>query len=225
MDPTVPLLIPEVNPTHLELIQEHQGAIVANPNCSVIGITLALKPLADRFGLKNVHIVTLQAVSGAGAGAKFLDIDDNVIPFIDGEEEKIEREPLKILSDPSLKITAQCNRVPVSDGHLACVSIQLKRPATKQQIIEAWRDFPPLDLPSAPIRPLHYFEQEMFPQPKHHRLIDKGMGVSLGRLRPCSVWDYKFVVLSHNTIRGAAGGALLCGELCVKMGVIPKVCI
>lgn len=230
MAPQVPLLVPEINPDHLELIthQSTQGKIITNPNCSTIGLALALKPLHDRFGIKAVHVVTFQAVSGAGyPGVASLDILDNVVPFISGEEEKMEKEPLKILGKKvgntvqpaSIAISAHCNRVPVSDGHLECVSISLHTPATREQIIQTWREFRGApqqhNLPLAPLMPLHYFDEPHFPQPKRHRHLDKGMAVTLGRLRPCPLFDYKFTLLSHNTIRGAAGGALLCGELAV----------
>ena len=214
MDPDVPLLIPEVNSSHLEMIRGKRGAIIANPNCSTIGLVLALKPLFDRFGLKRVNVVTLQALSGAGKGARELDIEDSVIPFIRGEEEKIECEPRKILGG-SFKISAQCNRVNVSDGHLECVSVELERKATKEELKEAWESFRGLDLPFAPKKPILYLEQDDFPQPKLHRMYEGGMGICVGRLRPCMLFDYKFVVLSHNTVRGAAGGALLCAEMIV----------
>jgi aspartate-semialdehyde dehydrogenase len=236
MDPDVPLLIPEVNLSHLELIQSQkfpQGKIVTNPNCSVIGLAMALKPLFDRFGIEAVHAVTMQAISGAGyPGVASLDIQDNVIPFIQGEEEKVETELFKILGkfqagkiDPcSFKISAQCNRVPVSDGHTACVSVKLKSKATAQDIIEAWDSFSaeiePLKLPTAPDKPLYYFHENDYPQPKLHRLIDKGMAVSIGRLRKCPLFDFKFALLSHNTMRGAAGGAILNAEILLRQGHI-----
>jgi aspartate-semialdehyde dehydrogenase len=237
MDPAIPLVIGEVNSTHLDMVKKQpfaKGMIITNPNCSVIGLTLALKPLVDAFGVKAVHVTTLQAVSGAGyPGVASLDILDNIIPYIGGEEEKLETEPLKILgalqNDFSIQaldfpISAQCNRVPVSDGHTACVSISLENKASPAEVIEAWRAFKgaPQEwiLPSAPIHPIYYFEKENYPQPKLHRSLDKGMAVSIGRLRPCPLFDYKFTLLSHNTIRGAAGAALLNAELLVKKGYI-----
>lgn len=226
MHPNVPLLIPEVNSEHLKLIegQGHSGALVTNPNCSVIGIALALKPLLDRWGIESVHVVTLQALSGAGyPGVPSMDILDNVIPYIAGEESKVEKEPLKILGAP-MRISAQCTRVAVSDGHLACVSVKLKEKAKADEIIAAWREFEGepqrLQLPSAPKHPLLYLDDERHPQPKLHRSLEGGMAVSIGRLRECSLFDWKFVLLSHNTIRGAAGCALLNAELMAKKGYL-----
>lgn len=228
-DENVPLLIPEVNPDHLKLIKYQKfngGAIVTNPNCSTIGLVIALKPLLDNFGLKEINVVTMQALSGAGyPGVSSLDIIDNVIPFISGEEEKLEFEPRKILGSLSgkkielanIKISAQTHRVAVKDGHLEAVQIKLKNKATAEEIIEVWNNFfaipQKLKLHSAPIKPIHYFSEEKYPQPKLHRDIDKGMAVSIGRLRKCNLFDYKFEVLSHNTVRGAAGGSILCAEL------------
>lgn len=236
MDPTVPLLIPEINHDHIEMILQeggHRRRIVTNPNCSAIGVCLALKPLHDIFGLEAVNVVTMQAISGAGyPGVASMDIVDNVIPYISGEEDKLETEPLKIFGSLSegkivpatFGISAQCNRVAVSDGHTACVSVKLKKPATKEQLVAAWNAFQSVPqemaLPLAPQRPIRYFEEDRFPQPKLHRQLDKGMSVSIGRLRPCSLFDYKFVLLSHNTIRGAAGGSILCAEMLVKKGLV-----
>lgn len=228
----VPLLVSEVNSDHLALLHAQnypKGKIITNPNCSTIGLTLALKPLQEAFGLEAVHVVTLQAVSGAGyPGVASLDIMDNVIPYIGGEEQKIETETLKILGRyhrgsvefASFKISAQCNRVAVNDGHLACVSVKLAHKASKQDVIAAWKSFSSvaqkMQLPMAPLLPIHYFAEDHFPQPKLHRLLDKGMAVSIGRLRDCPLFDYKFALLSHNTIRGAAGGAILNAELMFK---------
>lgn len=237
MDPTVPLLIGEVNQDHLELIKRQKfdkGMIVTNPNCSVMGLVLAIKPLYDRFGIDAMHVVTMQAISGAGyPGVASLDILDNVIPFISGEVEKIETEPLKILGQlqddltikqANFKISAQCNRVAVTDGHTECVSIKLGKPALTEDIISAWDTFmgepQRLRLPSAPFQAIYYFHEENYPQPKLHRNVDKGMAVSIGRLKPCSVLDYKFTLLSHNTIRGAVGAALLNAELLVNKGLV-----
>lgn len=233
MRPDVPLLVPEVNSDHLALLSEQKypkGRIITNGNCSVIGLSVALKPLLDAFGLEAVHVVTLQAISGAGyPGVASLDIIDNVIPLIKGEEQKLETEMHKILGHyhqktiqpATFKISAQCNRVAVSDGHVECVSVKLKKKASQKQMIDAWNSFTSkpqqLQLPLAPAKPIYYFEEEAFPQPKLHRLLDKGMAVSIGRLRECPLFDYKFVILSHNTIRGAAGGALLNAELLEKM--------
>lgn len=236
MDEDVPLLIPEVNPGHLELIKTQKygsGCIVTNPNCSVIGLVMTLKPLLDNFGLESVNVITMQAVSGAGHPRIVnLDIEDNVIPFIKGEEEKVESEPLKILGNldkgkiifNNFKISAQCNRIDVTDGHTECVQIKLSKKANEQDLIEAWNNFSSLpqtlQLPNAPLKPVHYFEENNYPQPKHHRNIDKGMAVAAGRLREDKIFDFKFVIMSHNTIRGAAGGAILCAELMKTSGII-----
>lgn len=228
-DPDVPLLIPEVNSDHLKLVKHQnygKGLIVTNPNCSTIGLAIALKPLIDNFGIEAVNVVTLQALSGAGyPGVSGLDCLDNVLPFIQGEEAKIETEPLKILGNyengkiknTDLKISAQCNRVAVLDGHLECVSVKLKTKTTPDDIKNVWQNFTGepqrLNLPFAPQKPIHYFDEDNFPQPRLHRNIDKGMAISIGRLRECNIFDFKFVLLSHNTIRGAAGGAILNAEL------------
>ncbi len=231
MHSDVPLMVAEVNPDHLCLAEKQStaGKIITNPNCSAIGLTLALKPLLDRFGLESVHVVTLQAISGAGyPGVASLDIFDNVVPFISQEEEKIEIETLKILGKSvnnqiemgKFKVSAQCNRVPVTDGHLECISVKLKSAASKQDLIRAWNEFEgipqQLRLPLAPLHPTRYFYEETYPQPKLHRHLDKSMSVAIGRLRECSIFDYKFAILSHNTIRGAAGGAILNAELQVS---------
>ena len=236
MQSDVPLLIPEVNSDHLALL-EHQkfsgGKIVTNPNCSAVGLALALKPIYDRFGIEAVNVVTMQAISGAGyPGVASMDILGNIIPYIAEEEDKLESEPLKILGrldkdhiiESKMKISAQCNRVPVSDGHTECVSIKLKTKPSKDELIETWRTFSGeaqrLALPSAPEHPVHYFDSEYLPQPKLQRNLDKGMAVSIGRLRDCPLLDYKFTLVSHNTIRGGAGGAILCAELLVRKGYI-----
>lgn len=227
----VPLLVPEINGDHLALLKEQKqkGKIITNPNCSTIGLALALKPLLDAFGIEAVHVVTMQAISGAGyPGVASLDIMDNVIPLIKGEEEKMESEPLKILGayrngrieNNRFKISAHCNRVAVNDGHTECVSIKFKKKPSKEEIIQAWTQFKAapqiLNLPTAPLNPIYYFYEQNFPQPKLHRMLDKGMAVSIGRLRECPIFDYKFAILSHNTIRGAAGGAILNAELMWK---------
>ena len=238
MDPCVPLLVPEVNPSHLKLVERQSfgdGAIVTNPNCSTIGLTLALKPVADAFGLSDVHVVTMQAVSGAGLpGVASLEIVDNVIPHISGEEEKLEQETLKILGTlgadgvafADLTVSAQCNRVPVVHGHTECVSVRLERSATADEIRDAWLSFTAepqgLHLPSAPERPVHYLGDDASPQPRLHRDAERGMAVSVGRLRCCPILDYKFVVVSHNIVRGAAGGAILCAELAVARGLVSQ---
>lgn len=236
MDPNVPLMVPEINSDHLKLIYHQQfgkGAIITNPNCSVVGITMALKPLLDKWGIEAVNVVTLQALSGAGyPGVPSMDILDNVIPYISGEEAKVEKEPLKIMGifqgkeivPYPMNISAQCTRVSVADGHLACVSVKLKNKATAEEIIAAWQDFEGepqrLELPMAPKRPIMYLEDERHPQPKLHRNLEGGMTVSIGRLRKCPLLDWKFVILSHNTIRGAAGCAILNAELMAKKGYL-----
>ncbi len=236
MDKDVPLLVPEINPDHLEIIKTQDyngGCIVTNPNCSTIGMVLALKPLLDNFGLEAVNVVTMQALSGAGyPGVSSLDIIDNVIPYISGEEPKLESEPLKIFGtfkenkiiNNEIKISAQCNRVAVLDGHMECVQVKLKKKVSIEEIKKAWDNFSSepqkLNLPTAPLKPIYYFEEDKYPQPRIHRNLDKGMAVSTGRLRKDPLFDYKFVVLSHNTNRGAAGGALLCAEIMKAKGYI-----
>ncbi|AXC10513.1 Aspartate-semialdehyde dehydrogenase [Acidisarcina polymorpha] len=236
MHPDVPLVIPEVNADHLPLIEEQQwrkasgGYIVTNPNCSAIGLVLALKPIAERFGIEAIFVSTMQAVSGAGyPGVASLDILGNVVPFIKNEEEKLQEETLKLLGrwngravDPlAAKLSAHCNRVPVEDGHMECVSIKLSKKASREELIEAWRDFSPLAgqaLPSAPAQPVEFVSAEDRPQPRLDRMRGNGMASTVGRLRPCSLFDWKFTVLSHNTIRGAAGAAILNAEILEKLG-------
>ncbi len=233
-----PLVIPEVNAGHLALTAKQQwtngGSLVTNPNCSAIGLVLALKPLEDAFGIESLFVTTMQAVSGAGyPGVPSLDILGNVVPFIRNEEEKMVAETAKLLgsysdgavSPLSIRMTAHCNRVPVEDGHTESVSIKLKTPATREQLLSAWGNFTPLDafnLPSAPARPVEYMEQEDRPQPRLDRMRGHGraagMVTAVGRLRPCTLLDWKFTVLSHNTIRGAAGAALLNAELLHAQG-------
>ena len=232
-DVDVPLIIPEVNHEHLKLINNKSGAILTNPNCSTIGLTLALKPLEDAFGVEAVNVVTMQAVSGGGyPGVPSMDIFDNVIPFISGEEEKMKTEPLKILGKYSknsiefakIKISAQCNRVSVIDGHLENVQIKFVKKPKKEDIIKVWKNFnsvpQKLALPSAPKNPIYYFEEDHLPQPRLNRNLENGMAVSIGRLRECEIFDFKFVVLSHNTVRGAAGGTLLTAELLKAQGYL-----
>lgn len=231
MDTDVPLLIPEVNADHTNIIPIQKkkrgyttGFIVTNPNCSAVGLTMAIKPLHDTFGVQRVHVVTMQALSGAGfPGVASMDIADNVIPYIGGEEEKLETEPQKILAAPIL-ISAQCNRVSVTDGHLEAVSVKLTRKATLEEVKEALRSFrgepQELRLPSAPEHPIVVLDEDNRPQPRLDRGRGNGMTVTVGRIRPCPLLDYKFVVLSHNTIRGAAGAAILNAELLYKKGLI-----
>lgn len=234
----VPLMIPEVNSEHLNLIEKQnfgKGIIITNPNCSTIGLALALKPIYDYFGIEKVNVVTMQAISGAGyPGIPSMDIHDNVIPFISGEESKVETEPLKILGElnddgiknADIKISAQCIRVSVLDGHTECVQVKLKKNCNKEDIIKVWREFKSepqeLGLPFAPVNPIYYFDEDKYPQPRIHRNIDKGMAVSIGRLRECSLFDFKFVIMSHNTIRGAAGGTILIAELMKAKGLLEK---
>ena len=237
MDADVPLLVPEVNPGHLDLAtrQQHRGAIIANPNCSTIGVVLALKPLFDAFGVEAISVVTLQAVSGAGLpGVSSLQMLDNVLPYIGGEEDKLETESRKILGElengainfASIIVSAACNRVAVIDGHTFCVSVRLGSEATHEGLLSAWDRFTAapqqLGLPSAPTRPVHYLTEPTSPQPRLHRDLERGMAVSVGRLRPCPLLDFKFVALSHNTVRGAAGGAILGAELAVARGFLPS---
>lgn len=230
-DKDVPLVIPEVNYQHLELIKNKNGAIITNPNCSTIGMVLALKPLYDAFGIEAVNVVTMQAISGGGyPGVPSLDVLDNVIPFISGEEEKMRTEPLKIFGQlkknyidfAKIKISAQCNRVCVIDGHLENIQVKFKNKPSKESIISCWKEFKSLaqtlNLPSAPQNPIYYFDEEYLPQPRLNRNLENGMAISIGRLRECEIFDYKFVVLSHNTVRGAAGGTLLIAELMKAQG-------
>jgi aspartate-semialdehyde dehydrogenase len=236
MQADVPLVIPEVNPTHLDLLETQSwrkqsgGYIVTNPNCSAIGLVLALKPLADRFGLESVFVSTMQAVSGAGyPGVPSLDILGNVVPYIKGEEEKLEAETLKLLGklagtkvEPlNARVTAHCNRVAVEDGHTESVSIKLATKATREEILAAWSEFAPLAsyaLPTAPSQPIEWSAAEDRPQPRLDRMRGNGMAATVGRLRPCSLLDWKFTVLSHNTIRGGAGAAVLNGEYLAALG-------
>jgi aspartate-semialdehyde dehydrogenase len=237
MDADVPLLIPEVNAAHLDAIPIQQkkrgydrGFIVTNPNCSTAGLVLVLKPLADAFGLEKVFVVTLQAVSGAGyPGVATLDIQGNVIPFISGEEEKMETEPQKLLGkwdgsrfvDAGIGLTAHCNRVPVLDGHMECVSIGLKKIASLYEVQEALRTFEVsaelAALPSALRRPIVVLEEEDRPQPRRD-VNGNGMAAVVGRVRECPILDVKLTLLSHNLVRGAAGAAVLNAELLAARG-------
>ena len=238
MDEDVPLLIPEVNGEHISIIENQRrvrgwkGLIVTNPNCSVMGLALALKPIHDAFGVKKVVVTTMQAVSGAGyPGVPSMDILGNVVPFIGDEEEKIESETPKILGNVAgdrfdyadMKISAQCNRVPVLNGHMESVSIKLSKKAKKEEIITAIERFAPLkqmSLPLAPARPVSYLRGMNRPQPKLDVDAEGGMGVSIGRLRECSILDYKFTLLSHNLVRGAAGAAVLNAEFLKAKGYV-----
>jgi aspartate-semialdehyde dehydrogenase len=240
MHPDVPLVIPEVNADHLPSVERQieertwgtasGGYIVTNPNCCAIGLVLALKPIEERFGIEAIFVSTMQAVSGAGyPGVASLDILGNVVPFIKNEEEKLQEETLKLLGrwngravDPlDAKLSAHCNRVAVEDGHMECVSLKLRTKASREELLEAWREFAPLrgqGLPTAPEQPVEFVTAEDRPQPRLDRMRGNGMASTVGRLRPCGLLDWKFTVLSHNTIRGAAGAAILNAELLEKLG-------
>lgn len=240
MDGDVPLVIPEVNAAHLEVIEQQKkrhgtsrGFMITNPNCSTAGLALALKPIQDAFGISEVFVVTLQAISGAGhPGVASLDIYDNVIPFISGEEEKLECEPLKILgtlSDnqflpASMRISAQCNRVPVIDGHLECVSLRLRSKASPAEVSKALQSFEVnaqlKSLPSALLHPIIVREECDRPQSRLDRNAGNGYAAVVGRVRSCPIFDIKFVLLSHNLVRGAAGAALLNAELLAAHGFL-----
>ncbi len=236
----VPMLIPEVNAAHLALIDAQKkrlgttrGFVAVKPNCSIQSYVPALYPLME-FCPTHISVCTYQAISGAGKTFEtWPEMLDNVIPYIGGEDEKSEKEPLKVLGtvanrtlEPlrTLQISAQCLRVPVSDGHMAAVSVKFKHKPSKNEILARWQSFvgeaQTLQLPSAPHPFLHYFTEENRPQSRLDRDLGKGMGISIGRLREDNILDYKFVCLSHNTIRGAAGGATLMAELLVQKGLI-----
>jgi aspartate-semialdehyde dehydrogenase len=236
--PDVPMVVPELNPEHIEIIEAQRkrlgtkrGFIAVKSNCSIQSYVPALHPLR-KFGLKNVLACTYQAISGAGKTFEtWPEMVDNLIPFIGGEEEKSEQEPLKvwgtiengeIVKAATPNITTQCLRVPVSDGHTAAVFVSFEQKPTKEEILQLWKDFKgvpqELELPSAPKQFIHYFEEDNRPQAKLDRNLEKGMAVSVGRLREDSQYDYKFVCLSHNTLRGAAGGGVLLAELLAAKG-------
>ncbi len=242
--PDVPMMIPELNPEHAEVIQYQKkrlgttrGFIAVKPNCSIQSYTPALHALKE-FGPKVVVATTYQAISGAGKTFKdWPEMVDNIIPFIGGEEEKSEQEPLRIwghldheqgviVKASAPLITTQCIRVPVSNGHTAAVFVSFDKKPTKEEILTRWAAFKgvpqELELPSAPKQFIKYFEEDNRPQAKLDRDYENGMGVCLGRLREDTVYDYKFVGLSHNTVRGAAGGAVLCAELLTAQGYITK---
>jgi aspartate-semialdehyde dehydrogenase len=239
MDADVPLLIPEVNPDHLILVRTQRkergwrGMIITNPNCTTIGLVMSLAPLEKTFGLEKVLMTSMQAVSGAGyPGVPTLDILGNVIPHIGGEEEKVERETRKLLgklSDGQVKmgdfvVSAHCNRVPVEDGHTESISVSLRAKATVEDLIAAWRKYrarpQELELPSAPKHPIIVREERDRPQPKFDIQTENGMAAVVGRVRPCPVLQFKYTALSHNTIRGAAGAALLNAELMKAEGYL-----
>lgn len=226
----VPMIIPEINPEHLALIPRQQrhhgwqkGFVVVKPNCSIQSYVPLLTPLL-KFGPKKVVVTTLQAVSGAG---KTLDgwpqMQGNIIPYIPGEEEKSEKEPTKIWGNKGPKISATCIRVPVEDGHMAAVSVSFEKKPTKEDIIDAWKNFDPLKdlgLPSAPHPFITIMKEEARPQTRLDKMTGNGMGISVGRLRKDKVLDFSFIGLSHNTIRGAAGGAILTAELLKAKGYV-----
>src|SRR6201994_12769 len=246
MGADVPLVVPEVNADHFEVIESQPtrkktgGFLVTNPNCCAIGLVLPLKPLEDAFGIEKLFVSTMQAVSGAGyPGVASLDILGNVIPYIKNEEEKLQEEVAKLLGGlrvegenargfqlADLTVSAMCNRVPVLEGHTECVSLKLHKAATREEILDAWQSFQPLSgkgheglhLPSAPLHPVVYAEGETRPQPKLDLDRGNGMTTTVGRLRPCSIFDWKFTLLSHNTVRGAAGAAILNAEILAVLG-------
>src|SRR5438034_3546402 len=236
MDEQVPLLVPEVNPDHLALLDAcGDGFIVTNPNCSTVMIALALAPLATRFGVEAVLVTTLQALSGAGyPGVASLDITDNVVPFIANEEEKIERETRKILgrlngkvsgvAPAGFAVSAQCHRVNVVDGHMAAVRVKLSRAAEPADLRAAFASFTgapqELRLPSAPERPILVRDEPDRPQPRLDRDAGRGMSITVGRIARDDVLGHRFVALSHNTIRGAAGAAILNAELLLARGYL-----
>lgn len=244
-DPTVPLLIPEVNPGHIEMIhhqtftEDGSGWIVTNPNCVAVPLTMTLKPLHDAFGIESVVVTSLQAISGAGyPGVASLDIVGNVVPFIPGEESKVEQEPLKMLAtleggrlqEPGFPVQATATRVPVINGHLLSVSVSLKQPLPQastrdamleeaMNVLKEWESpVTGLNLPSAPKKPLLVHENPFHPQPRLHADSEGGMRTALGRLRAGSVHHLSYIAMAHNTLRGAAGGAILNAELLVARG-------
>lgn len=240
MDRDVPLLIPEINHEHLSLVDAQpsarryeRGFIVTNPNCSTIMIAMALAPLNARFGVKACVATTMQALSGAGfPGVASLDITDNVLPFLSGEEEKVESETLKILGrvhggaikEAEMLVSAQCNRVNVTDGHMASMRVNLSREATPDQVRDCLASFTSLpqelNLNSAPAQPIIVRDEPDRPQPRLDRGAGKGMSVTVGRIARDRVFDYRFIALSHNTIRGAAGAAILNAELLIAKGYL-----
>jgi aspartate-semialdehyde dehydrogenase len=235
----VPLVIPEVNPEHLGLLAVQRqrrgwsGGIVTNPNCTTIPAAMVLHPLHARFGLRRVLLVSMQAASGAGyPGVSFYDGGDNVVPYIGGEEEKVEREPQKILGTlqgeqvvpAPFQTSAHCNRVPVLEGHLECLSLELEQQASVAEVIATLRDFrglpQELSLPSAPPQPIIVRDEPDRPQPRRDRDAGKGMAAVVGRVRPCPLLDIKLLALAHNTIRGAAGASVLNAELLMAQGYL-----
>jgi aspartate-semialdehyde dehydrogenase len=235
MSPDVPLMVPEINPEHAALAarQGTEGFLVTNPNCTTIVLCMALKPLQDAFGLTDVHAVSMQAVSGAGyPGVPSLDILGNVVPYIGGEEEKVETETRKVLgtvrngqhADAAIKVSATCTRVPVEEGHSIAASVKLSRFANPEEVVEAWERFrgkpQEMGLPSAPKQPVHYFREADRPQPRKEWAIEGGMAVSVGRLRKDPLLGWKFFCTGSNTVRGAAGASILNAELFHAQGLL-----
>jgi aspartate-semialdehyde dehydrogenase len=240
MHEDVPLVVPEINPDHLDLIAAQKlnrgydrGYIVTNPNCTTIGLVMALAPLDRAFGLEAVMMTSMQAISGAGyPGVASMDIIDNVMPYIGGEEEKCEVEPQKILGKfagskiemAPFKVSAQCNRVPVQDGHLESVRVKLGREVTVEQVADALSSFTglpqELKLPTAPARPVIVRSEKDRPQPRLDRDAENGMATVVGRISKDTIFDFKFTLISHNTVRGAAGAALLNAEILVAKGLL-----
>ena len=242
MTPDVPMIVPEINADHAAVIESQKkrlgtrrGFIAVKPNCSIQSYVPLLHPLMA-FGPREVFVCTYQAVSGAGKRlSDWPEMDDNVIPFIGGEEEKSEKEPLKlwgrvengaILPRTDLTISAQCLRVPVSDGHTAATFVKFQKKPSKEEILAAWKNYRALpqemELPSAPRQFITYFEEDDRPQPRLDRTLERGMGIAAGRLREDPIWDWKFVGLSHNTLRGAAGGAVEVAELLYRLGYLAQ---
>ena len=240
MTPDVPMVVPEINAEHVDIIPAQRkrlgtkrGFIAVKSNCSLQSYVPALHPLRE-FGIEDVLVCTYQAISGAGKNFDtFPEILDNVIPYIGGEEEKSEQEPLKlwgsiqgdrIVPAAAPRFTAQCLRVPVSDGHMGAVFVRFANKPAKEEMLQKWAEFQgpaqELALPSAPKQFLHYFEENDRPQPRLDRMLENGMAVSIGRLREDTQYDYKFICLSHNTLRGAAGGAVLLAELLAAKGYL-----
>src|SRR5580700_8173237 len=238
MESDVPLLVPEINPDHLRLVPAQQrargwkGQIVTNPNCSTVVLTMGLAPL-KQFGITKVIATTLQAISGAGyPGVPSMDINANVVPFIGGEEEKMQQETQKILGDYAgdhiapltAKVSAHCNRVPVVDGHTVCVSVEFSSKPGEADLRNAFDNYRSVPqergLPSAPKHPVQYMHEADRPQPRKDVERERGMAAFIGRLRPCPALDYKFVALGHNTVRGAAGAAVLNAELMHSEGML-----
>lgn len=240
MDADVPLLVPEINADHLQLVPVQrqargwQGAIVTNPNCSTIVLTMALAPL-KQFGIRRIVATTLQAISGAGyPGVPSMDINANVVPFIGGEEEKMQQETQKIMGDFAsdrvnpldARVSAHCNRVPVVDGHTVTISVELADKPAEVDVRNAFDSFRGVpqqrNLPSAPRVPVQYLSEPDRPQPRKDAERERGMATFVGRLRPCPVFDWKFVALGHNTVRGAAGAAVLNAELMRSEGLLDE---